>query len=483
MSGPISFSGLASGLDTQSIIAALVQAESVPINLLEQQKTKNQAKINAFNTFDGLVKGLQKKAEELSTNAGLVANTVTPSKEGYASFEALGGAADGAYTLEINQLAQADRWSFGGVADKTADLNGVEISFTYDNVNYAVEAFPGASSLEEVAAQINEELGAVVQATVINTGDDSAPSYTLVLEGKNTGDDYAITNLAVVGDGTLDVSGNLTAAKNAKIVLNGLAIERSSNDFSDVVTGLTITAESTTPLGEPITFNVGIDADQTMATLQEFVDAYNEVMDFIATQSSYDEDEGAGGSLFGETSLRTVRSTLSAQLYSDDLIDDQSSFGSLGLIGITLDIDGKMTLDTAKATAKLAEDADAFADFFVDTDGFDNGGAAAGTSAFYADTSADKGLFSLIHKQLAQLLDGQTSAGGDKLQGLIDARKKTLEDNNTDIEKRIETLEYRLEGFESALAAQFTALEETMAGLQAQQQFLDSYSFGINTDN
>ncbi|QDU70012.1 flagellar filament capping protein FliD [Engelhardtia mirabilis] len=484
MTGNIAFSGIASGLDTQAIISALVQAESIPINLLQQQKTGNQAKINGLNTFSGLVESLKKKAEELASNSGFLANSVTPSAEGFASFEALGGAADGAYTLEINQLAQADRWSAEGVVDKTTDLGGVNISFDYNGQAIEFEAFSGTSSLEEVAAQLNEEHGDVVQATVINTGDDNAPNYVLVLEGKDTGADYTIQNLDIVsGNGALDVDANLTVAQNAEIVLNGLAIERSSNEFSDVVTGLTFSVEAETPVGAPITFNVGIDDEAIVGSLQEFVNSYNAVMDFIATQSTYDEDKGAGGSLFGESSLRTIRSALSNTIYSSDLVDSTSAYGSIGLLGISLDINGKMTLDSAKAKSLLAEDPDAFADFFVDNDGFDNGGAATGTGEFYVDTSADKGLFSLISQKLDSLLDDQVSTGGSKLDGLLGSRKKTLEDQNTFIDKRIGELEYRLEGFESALVAQFTALEETLAGLQAQQQFLNNVSFGIQTDN
>lgn len=486
MTGNISFSGIASGLDTQAIIAALVQAEEVPINLLQQQKADNQAKIDGFNAFSGLVTNLQQKADELASASGFLSNTVVPSEENFASFEALGGAAEGAYTLEINSLAQADRWSFEGVADQSADLGGVEISFTYgpesgggQTINF--EAFPGSSSLTEVAEQLNEQYGEQVQATVINTGDDSSPNYVLVLEGKQTGDDYQINNLSVGPNASFDVDTQLTQAQNAEIVLNGLAIEKSSNEFGDVVSGLTFSVEKTTEVGEPITFNVGLDDEQIMTTLQEFVDTYNEVMDFIAGQSEFSEEDGAGGVLFGESALRTIRSNLSSTLFSSSLVDSSSAFGSLGLVGIDLDIDGRMTLDQTEAKEKLATDAEAFADFFVDNDGFDNGGAELGDPGFYNDTTSDTGLFTLISKGLESLLDDQVSTTGDTINGLIESRKQTLGDQNDDIDDRIEQLQFRLEGFESGLVAQFTALEEALAGLQSQQQFLNNVSFGVST--
>ena len=117
MTGPIQIGGLASGLDTASIIQALVQAQGAPIQLLESQKSTTQQKINLLGTLDGFVQDLKTKAEDLSESTGFLSNQVSLDVEGFASFDVSGGASLGSYTLDIQSLASADRWSLTEVAD------------------------------------------------------------------------------------------------------------------------------------------------------------------------------------------------------------------------------------------------------------------------------------------------------------------------------------------------------------------------------
>lgn len=483
MSGQITFGGLASGLDSNAIIQALVQAEQIPIKALQGQKSTTQGKLSLLGDLSGMLDSLRDKADSLSSAAGFVANTVVPSEEGIATFTATGGALDGSYSLEVLQLARASRYELTPQSSPDADLNGVDISFDIGPADgtpdYSVSLNPGSSSLNDVAAAINDQLGDVARATVINTGTSSSPSYSLVLESTDTGLDNAITNLTVEnGNLDFDVEQSLSTAQNAQVKLNDLTIERSSNEFGDVIDGISFTVESTTAVDTPITFNVGVDDEKVIERLTEFVDAYNEVMDFINGQSSYSEEGGASGPLFGDPALRSIRTTLSNTLFDSSLVDATSAFGSLGLVGIDVGVDGRLTIDESEVSEKLAADPEAFADFFTDSDGFDNGGAANGTSAFYTDTTADTGLFARIQQNLDRLLDDQTGPNGEALKGLISARQETLQSNIDDIDDRIESLEFRLEGFEQQLITQFAALEETMSSLNAQQGFLGSLNSG-----
>jgi hypothetical protein len=292
MSGQITFGGLASGLDSNAIIQALVQAEQIPIKALQGQKSTTQGKLSLLGDLSGMLDSLRDKADSLSSAAGFVANTVVPSEEGIATFTATGGALDGSYSLEVLQLARASRYELTPQSSPDADLNGVDISFDIGPADgapdYSVSLNPGSSSLNDVAAAINDQLGDVARATVINTGTSSSPSYSLVLESTDTGLDNAITNLTVEnGNLDFDVEQSLSTAQNAQVKLNDLTIERSSNEFGDVIDGISFTVESTTAVDTPITFNVGVDDEKVIERLTEFVDAYNEVMDFINGQSSY----------------------------------------------------------------------------------------------------------------------------------------------------------------------------------------------------
>lgn len=470
MTGPISFGGLASGLDTNAIISALLQAEQVPINQLNSQKSSEQQKINLLGTFEGYVKDLQTKVQDLAADSSFLANTAAVAEEGFFTVTSSGSAATGSYTMEVNSVAAADSYALSGstpIADPTADFGDADISFDYGGETYEVILGSGAASLNDIATAINGATDGEVNAQVVNTGTEASPDYQLVLSASDTGEDYAITNLSFdVGTGELDTSTQLTTASNAEIVFNGLTIERSSNDFSDVIDGLDIQVQAVTT--SQVGFTVELDTEGIEAKLKEFTDAYNKVVDFVNSQSDFSEEDGASGALFGDSTLRTVTSTMTNALLSDALIDTTSTFGSLGLLGVEIGTDGTLSIDSSKVQEKLSEDPDAFADFFLDTDGFDNGGATEGTAGYYVDTTTDTGLFSVIDKALATLLDEQTLTNGSTAKGLIAQRKDTLEANIGQIDDQIERLEFRLQGYEQTLVAQYSALEQTINQINSQ---------------
>lgn len=467
--GPIQFGGLASGLDTQAIIAALVNAEAAPIKQLEGQKSSEKAKISLLGTLEGHLKALKSKAEGLATLGGLQSIKVQTSVEGIASFIAKGEPLPASYSLEVLALAAADRWAFAGAADATTDLGAGTVDFTYDGQAHSVTIAAADSSLNEIAEAINEQAGTAVTATVVNTGTSASPSWQLIVAGKSTGADHAITGLASSVAG-LSGATQISTAANAEFELDGLAIQRSSNTFSDVVDGVEITLESVS--ATPVQVSLGIDTDGIKEKLKAFVDAFNEVAKFINAQSQYSEEGGPGGALFGDPVLKTIRSRVSEALYGAQSVDSTSSFGSLGMLGVKLQTDGTLLLDESKVDAKIAEDVEAFLDYFADLDGFDNGGAAKGTSEYYQDTTTDKGLFMTLTKSIDRMLDSQTVGDGQTYKGLIASRKESLEKIIGNIDDRVEQLELRLEAFEANLVARFTALEKLMSGLQSQSAFM-----------
>jgi len=473
MFGAIQFSGLASGLDTQSIISAVLNVERVPINQLEAQKSGEQAKLSLFGTLEGHVQALRDKAEELSTRAGLESFTVSSSAEGFAAIEATGSPATGGHTLDVEQLAQVARIALHGstaITDPDASLGAGQVSFEVGGTAYAVDVDAGSSSLDDIAAAINADAdaSAVVTASVVNVGAEDSPDYQLVLTGSESGSANAISNLGVTVAG-LDSSQTLQTAQNARIVIDGLAVERSTNVFEDVVDGLKITAQAET--SSTISFTSEVDTEGIKTKLRELVDAYNEIVDFVNEQNEFSEDDGPGGELFGDSALRSLRSSLSQALFDVDVADvvaDTEGFSTLSLVGIDVESDGRLSLDESQVDEKLAQDLDAFIDFFVDTDGFDNGGAAVNTSAYFEDTTADSGVFATLYRKIDEIVEDRVLADGSSVKGLFGRREDTLNDAIERIDDRIETLEQRLLDTEERLVAQFTALEEVLAGLNAQ---------------
>src|SRR5262249_59469247 len=123
-------------------------------------------------------------------------------------------------------------------------------------------------------------------ATVVNVGTDAAPSYQLVLAGDETGADFAITGLSSTVPG-LGAATQVSTASNASVVIDGLAVQRSTNVFSDVVPGVTFTVSRKTDFGAPLTFTVAVDPDGMRTNIEGFVDAYNKVVQFVNDQNTF----------------------------------------------------------------------------------------------------------------------------------------------------------------------------------------------------
>ena len=62
----VQFGGLITGLDTKALIGGLVQAESRPVALLQNQKTLLQARQGVYSALVGALGGLKNAAQRLS---------------------------------------------------------------------------------------------------------------------------------------------------------------------------------------------------------------------------------------------------------------------------------------------------------------------------------------------------------------------------------------------------------------------------------
>ena len=494
----ISFGGIASGLDTGAIIEQLMALERIPIQQIEVQKEEAQAKVDLVGTFEGLVKALQEKADALRSSDKFFSYTIGASQEGIATFAATGAATAGTHTLEVLETASIDRWAFDAVADPDVDLAGVdgqEVSFDVDGVSYQVVLQAAGSSLNEIAGAINDAAGEAVSASVVNTGTETSPSYQLVVASTQSGEEFRLENINSTVTGlTIDPtepdssgrprsSNNITVGLNAVALVDGLRVERSDNDFSNVLEGVSIDLLASND-GSPMTFTVEPDREAIRGRITELVDAYNEVVDFINTQSEYSEEAGAGGELFGDPILRRIRGEMSSSLLAFDAGaagGEAEGFSSLAMVGIRQDSDGRLSLDSSVLDSKMGEDLALFADLFVDTDGFERVSDEPNTPGYFQDATADSGVADDLYRALDRLTSTQLGPVIDEdtgerltLEGLFASRKGVLQDNMKRYDDQIEARERRLEAFEQNLVRRFAVLEELMSQLNARGAALNN---------
>ncbi|MEM1453066.1 MAG: flagellar filament capping protein FliD [Planctomycetota bacterium] len=495
-SSGISFTGLGSGLDTAAIVSQLVALERLPINALQSRRGTEQRRLDLVGQLGDLVKSLKTKAENLSTPSEFYAYAATITDETVAAITADSNASPGSHSLDVQRLAGTDRWAFDAVSSRDTNLTdvaGQQISFRVGTTDYTLTVDPDDSTLDSIAGQIEEMAPDAIEASVVNTGTETNPSYQLVLASKVSGEEGRITDIfsnvqgstealaiawaAPDADGEAQSTNNVTVGNDALAVIDGLLIRRSTNSFSDVIEGITIDVRSTTESGAA-TINVEADREAVRGRIDEFVTAYNEVIDFMNRQSTFTPGEGedssgtTGGLLFGDSLLGNVRRSLQSALFDVDLdtvINDTDGYSTLSLVGIEQDRDGKLSVDSAVFDEKFTENIDALMDLFADTDGFDNGGAEPNTPDYYVDTTADSGLMDRLVREIDQMFGSLASGDSEvEIQGIFDLREDAIRATIDRFDDQIERRETRLEDYEETLILRFARLEELLGGLNAQ---------------
>ncbi len=412
--GTMRLSGTSSNLDTEALIQALTDAKRLPAVRLENRITENEAKLAAYRElrdllgdFRDAVAGLRNPPGFFGVNENLFekkdvffSSDTTTSPAELLAVSAANDAQPGSFTLTVDRLAKAHKISSdsAGGADQTlADaFNGGTAfsgSFTLGLAggSTATIAVDGTMDIYDLEAAINAETSTSgVSASVLKVSDTD---YRLVLSATDTGKSIQLAPAG--GDNVLDIVGLTTgggsavkneiqAAQTARITLDGVTIERSSNTIDDVLEGITFNlfkADSATT----VTVDVQRSAASVKDAVMEFVDAYNALRDFAAAQVEVGEDGKVDEEavLFGDGTLRSIVSGVSDAVASQVKGLPSGALASLAEIGITLDGDNKLVVDQAKLDEKLVSDLDGVRKVFEFS--FE---ASSGNLAVYSRTNA-----------------------------------------------------------------------------------------------
>jgi flagellar hook-associated protein 2 len=445
-SAGISFGGLASGLDTQAIISALVAVERRPIQQLETKKTSLNKSKSLFGDLDGLLDKLQSAAKSLKTTSDFLKMQVASDDEDILTATATSAAAPGTHRIEVLALAKAQIHATSGSASSSASIGGGD--FTIDVGGHTLIIETPDTSLDGLAAAINAEAetqGANLRAEVVDTGGAAATRYQLVVRSTETGAENGFTISAATGDpGFTAVVNSLrtgvkSAATDAHALVNGIDVFRSTNSMTGAIAGVTLDLKSIPDPAKEVTITVSTDATETAKKVQEFVDAYNKVVDFFTEQNVLDAEGKAKSPLFGDVTLRSIRSNLRNVLGSQVATSGNEKYELLSQLGIKADTQGKLTFTQSKLEEALADDENAVAAVFTDAT---NG----------------------IAGKLETAIDLYT----DSVDGLLKARTDGFDRQVKQTQRRIEDSERRLELYQKQLEAKYANLESLLTRLQGQ---------------
>lgn len=442
----ISFGGLASGLDTKAIIAALLAVERRPITQLEARNKDYEKQKSLLGDLETKLGALQKAADALRTSTSFLDYQAAVDDEKYYTAKAGTGATAGSYAIEVVSLARAEVSASNGRADKTASLGLTgDLQITIGAVTQSITLSPTNDSLQGIADALNASpIGESVKATVLDTGNPTDP-YKLVLTGRKTGADQAFSITAANANAALTSfaaeldSNQTTAASSALIRIDGLDVTRSSNVITDALPGITLNLKSEHGTEPPTSLTVSTDTTKTAEKVKAFVDAYNDVVDFIGQQTSVDGDGKAKSPLFGDSSLRSIRTTLRSILGGSVDTTGNPAYSLASQVGIKADRDGKLTFDETKFGEALGADEDAVRKLFSDT---------------------TNGIATRVWTRVDDLTDS--------VDGLFATRREGIDDRIQQNRTQIERAERRLDLYEQSLNQRFANLEQLLARLQNQ---------------
>ena len=444
----ISSLGVGSGLDLNALVDQLVAAEREPkVQRLDRREADIQARISGFGAARGGLSALETALEKLSKLQQ--GRTASSSDNDRLGVTASTGAATGSYRIEVNQLAAAQSLASGRFADADAPLGTGTLSLQVgDGTPVSIEIDSENNSLRGIREAINAA-DAGVQASIVNDGEGAR----LVLSAAQTGADQAVSvtvsgDEAEVGDLARLATENLTetvAGRNAELVLNGLPITSPDNNLDQTLEGLNLQLKGTTEPGAPITVSVDEDRAAVREALNEFVKAYNGVIDTVRNLTRFNPETQEGAALVGDSTLRSVQGRLAQGLQSPGS-DPEASFTNLVNLGVNSDRNGRLSLDSAALDQAMDQDF--------------------------------RGVIGLVNDVSAGLRDsvkGFTEPGG-----LLESRTEGLQTRMKGIDRQREALDLRIERLEARLIRQFGAMDALVGQLQSTSQFLDQQLGALN---
>jgi flagellar hook-associated protein 2 len=442
MTGTISFGGVGSGLDTESIVNGLVTASQGPINNLKTKQTSLQGANTALSAIGSLLGKLQTALEGVD-EAREVGSYAATSSAGSVVATASGSALPGTYQVSVNSLA-AEQRTYSDPQNSSTTALGLS-----GQLSIAVGAgaaqnidISSTDTLENVAAKINGS-GLRVSASVISDGSQ----YRLQVRGLDTGAANGITfSGTTLG---MDVPDNTRqAASDAEVEIDGFKINRPTNQIQGAIPGVTLnlTQKTTTPT----TVQIATDPNGLKTKLQSIVTAYNAVIDAVHSAAGFGSTQASVAGLAGDSMLRSLTDRMSGAMST---LVGNGQYQTLGSIGLSLDATGHMQLDSDKLSTALQNDPNAVASVIA---GPNDG-----------DGAVD------VLRDVVKSFDQSGT-------GIFATRQTSITTQLGDLGDRINTEQARLDDYAAQLRAQFTALDTTMSATNQNMSYLSSF-FGTSS--
>lgn len=488
-------SGLASGLDTDTIVTSMLSSYQSRIDKQNQATTKLQWKADALREVNSLMKTfrssylsvLNSSSNMLSSSSYNAFKTTMLTSTSAVTVSAGSTAEAGKVTINsITDLAEAAKLTsedvFSSEISKSSTLDALSLSFnnalTFDddgNISFSINdvafTFSKDTTLNDMMNQVNaSDAGVKMSYSSLKDG------FTIAAKTTGSTSEVKIVNTSgnafAAENSAFGIAAQTKNGQDATLNIDGYDVTQSSNTFS--IDGITYTLNDESE--SAISFTVSKDLDTTVDKISTFVDAYNELVgklqDLVGedvfraytplTDAQKDEmsdseiekweEKAKSGLLHGDSGLEALLTTVRSALYTT-VEGTGLSLSSIGLTTGSYTDGSKITLDEDKLRTALENNPDAVTSLFTQT-----------SSSTDASTKfKESGLITRISNAMLSYTTQAT-----------DISLTMLTNQISDSEDRVDTLEDRLSEKSESLYLKFSRMEAALSTLNSQSNWLTS---------
>ncbi|CRL60399.1 flagellar filament capping protein FliD [Proteus vulgaris] len=380
--------GVGSGMPLSQTLAQLEAAENKRLEPLDKQMKSYEAQITAYGKIRGQLDKLQKASENLKKFDEIIATKVDDEFDAF-KVTTDGKASIGNYTVSVKELAHAQTLKSKAVSDVKVPIgktlgegNKRTLVITQEGEKepLRIELTDNQTSMIELRDAINKKEGNV-SATIVKAKDGV---NHLVLTSRKEGTDSKM-EITVEGDDELNnfisyssksnsgAMQQIVEANNAKLTINGIDIERQTNEIKDAPEGIILnlkkkTSDNKDNIDKPEIVTVARDIEPMKKAIQAWTDAYNELNSTYKSLTKYTQVEKGeaaskdNGVLLGDTTSRMIMSELKSFVTSSQGTSDMDT---LNKMGIKFKVDGSLDIDSKKLDEALKEKPANVKEFFM----------------------------------------------------------------------------------------------------------------------
>lgn len=462
----LGLSGLASGVDTSSIVDQLMALERQKLTTINYRKSAVTGQQDALKEVASRLASLKDAALALSADTTWAQKqTVESSDAARVAVSMLSGAGIGGASIQVDRLASSAqrRFNVSGLdaQGKTTSATTLNLAYADGSSAVTIDIAAGATK-QQIADAINAKTTGPAVAAVVK----GPAGEHIVMSARKTGEDseFNVSATAVLSEDATFVrkTGN---DLNAEFRIgDGDPQNWGSNVVEHAIPGVRLTFKGVTTSPATVTVSENtLDRDGIKSKVKAFVDAYNAVVDTTrgklteqAARNPTSDFQAARGQLFGDSGLSAMLSSLRQDMSQ---VVSAAGINDLGDIGIAI----------PKATGTSSADAKA-GKLILDE--------AKLTKALDSDFTAVKGFLATFSKDVEDFVKTQT--GGS---GIIDERLKSGDRQAKRIDDQLERANERLDAREKRLKAQFTAMELALQNSQTQGAWLQGQLAGLQSQS